>query len=63
MLLIDLVFVITMIRMDEARCAPPEKEIEEKVEGSYAERAGVRAGWGVFLFVFLMVLREGRSWR
>src|SRR5262249_23546941 len=25
----------------------------------YAERAGAAAGWGIFLFVFLMVLREG----
>jgi uncharacterized membrane protein len=26
---------------------------------AYAERAGRAAGWGIFLFVFLMVLREG----
>jgi uncharacterized membrane protein len=26
---------------------------------AYAERAGKAAGWGIFLFVFLMVLREG----
>jgi uncharacterized membrane protein len=35
-----------------------KKEIEQKVE-SYAERSGSAAGWGIFLFVFLMVLREG----
>jgi uncharacterized membrane protein len=35
-----------------------KKEIEEKVE-SYAEKAGKAASWGIFLFVFLMVLREG----
>jgi uncharacterized membrane protein len=44
--------------MDESRCAPPEKEIEQKVE-IYAARAGKAAGWGIFLFVFLMVVREG----
>jgi uncharacterized membrane protein len=35
-----------------------KKDIEEKVE-AYAARAGKAAGWGIFLFVFLMVLREG----
>jgi high-affinity iron transporter len=35
-----------------------KKEIEQKVE-QYAVRAGSAAGWGIFLFVFLMVLREG----
>jgi len=35
-----------------------KKEIEQKVE-TYAERSGRAAGWGIFLFVFLMVLREG----
>jgi uncharacterized membrane protein len=35
-----------------------KKEIEQKVE-AYAIRAGSAAGWGIFLFVFLMVLREG----
>src|SRR5258708_5898931 len=35
-----------------------KKEIEEKVE-SYASRAGSAAGWGLGLFVFLMVVREG----
>jgi uncharacterized membrane protein len=35
-----------------------KKEIEQKVE-SYAVRAGRAAGWGIFLFVFLMVVREG----
>jgi len=35
-----------------------KKEIEDKVE-SYASRAGSAAGWGIALFVFLMVLREG----
>ena len=35
-----------------------KKEIEQKVE-AYAERAGSAAAWGIFLFVFLIVLREG----
>jgi len=35
-----------------------KKEIEQKVE-AYAARAGNAAGWGIFLFVFLMVVREG----
>ena len=35
-----------------------KKDIEQKVE-AYAARAGNAAGWGIFLFVFLMVVREG----
>jgi uncharacterized membrane protein len=35
-----------------------KKEIESKVE-KFAERAGSAAGWGLGLFVFLMVVREG----
>jgi uncharacterized membrane protein len=35
-----------------------KKEIESKVE-AYAVKAGSAAGWGIFLFVFLMVVREG----
>jgi uncharacterized membrane protein len=35
-----------------------KKEIEDKVE-KYAGREGSAAGWGIGLFVFLMVLREG----
>jgi uncharacterized membrane protein len=34
------------------------KNIEQKIE-NYAVRAGSAAGWGIFLFVFLMVVREG----
>ena len=34
------------------------KDIEQKIE-NYAVRAGSAAGWAVFLFVFLMVVREG----
>jgi len=52
------VFVVTMIVWMNRVARHLRKEIEEKVE-KYAERAGKAAGWGIFLFVFLMVLREG----
>ena len=58
MLLVASVFVVTMMVWMNRVARHLRKEIEEKVE-SYAERAGNAAGWGVFLFVFLMVLREG----
>jgi len=58
MLLMAAVFVVTMIVWMNRVARHLKKEIEEKVE-SYAERAGKAAGWGIFLFVFLMVLREG----
>jgi len=58
MLLVAAVFVVTMIVWMNRVARHLKKEIEQKVE-SYAERAGSAAGWGIFLFVFLMVLREG----
>ena len=58
MLLVASVFVVTMIVWMNRVARHLKKQIEEKVE-SYAERAGRAAGWGIFLFVFLMVLREG----
>jgi high-affinity iron transporter len=58
MLLVASVFVITMIVWMNRVARHLKKEIEAKVE-AYAERAGMAAGWGIFLFVFLMVLREG----
>jgi high-affinity iron transporter len=58
MLLIAAVFVVTMIVWMNRVARHLKKEIEAKVE-AYAEKAGSAAGWGVFLFVFLMVLREG----
>jgi high-affinity iron transporter len=58
MLLIAAVFVITMIVWMNRVARHLKKEIEAKVE-AYAEKAGNAAGWGIFLFVFLMVLREG----
>jgi high-affinity iron transporter len=58
LLLIASFFVITMIIWMNRVARHLKKEIEQKVE-SYAVRAGRAAGWGIFLFVFLMVLREG----
>ena len=58
MLLVASIFVITMIVWMNRVARHLKKEIEQKVE-SYAVRAGRAAGWGVFFFVFLMVLREG----
>jgi high-affinity iron transporter len=58
MLLIAAVFVVTMIVWMNRVARHLKKEIEAKVE-AYAEKAGNAAGCGIFLFVFLMVLREG----
>ena len=58
MLLIAAIFVITMIVWMNRVARHLKKDIEAKVE-AYAEKAGSAAGWGIFLFVFLMVLREG----
>jgi high-affinity iron transporter len=58
MLLIAAVFVVTMIVWMNRVARHLKKEIEAKVE-AYAEKAGKAAGWGIFAFVFLMVLREG----
>ncbi len=58
MLLVAAVFIATMIVWMNRVARHLKKEIERKVE-TYAERAGRAAGWGIFLFVFLMVLREG----
>jgi high-affinity iron transporter len=57
-LLVAAVFVVTMIVWMNRVARHLKKEIEQKVE-DYAQRAGSAAGWGIFLFVFLMVLREG----
>lgn len=58
MYLVAAVFVITMVLWMNRVARHLKKEIEQKIE-SYAGRAGAAAAWGVFLFVFLMVLREG----
>jgi high-affinity iron transporter len=56
--LVAAIFVITMIVWMNRVARHLKKDIEEKVE-TYAVRAGSAAGWGIFLFVFLMVVREG----
>jgi high-affinity iron transporter len=51
-------FVVTMILWMNSIAKHLKKEIEEKIE-KYAGQGGLAAGWGIGLFVFLMVLREG----
>jgi high-affinity iron transporter len=58
LLLVASFFVVTMIIWMNRVARHLKKEIEQKVE-LYAVRAGRAAGWGIFLFVFLMVVREG----
>jgi high-affinity iron transporter len=58
MLLVAAAFVITMIVWMNRVARHLKKEIESKLE-SYAAKAGDAAAWGIFLFVFLMVVREG----
>ncbi len=58
MLLVASFFVVTMIIWMNRIARHLKKEIEEKLE-TYAARSGAAAGWGIALFVFLMVVREG----
>src|ERR1700758_5461877 len=58
LLLVAAFFVVTMIIWMNRVARHLKKDIEQKVE-AYAARAGKAAGWGIFLFVFLMVVREG----
>jgi FTR1 family protein len=58
LLLAAAAFVITMIVWMNRVARHLKKEIEQKVE-AYAAKAGKTAGWGIFIFVFLMVVREG----
>jgi high-affinity iron transporter len=58
MYLVAAFFVVTMIFWMNSVAKHLKKEIEQKVE-KYAGRGGSAAGWGIGLFVFLMVLREG----
>jgi high-affinity iron transporter len=58
LLLVAAFFVITMVIWMNRVARHLKKDIEQKVE-VYATRAGKAAGWGIFLFVFLMVVREG----
>jgi FTR1 family protein len=58
LMLLAAAFVISMIIWMNRVARHLRKDIEQKIE-NYAERAGSAAGWGIFIFVFLMVLREG----
>jgi high-affinity iron transporter len=58
LLLLAALFVISMIVWMNRVARHLRKHIEQKIE-DYAVRAGSAAGWGIFLFVFLMVVREG----
>jgi high-affinity iron transporter len=58
LLLAAAAFVITMIVWMNRVARHLKKEIEQKVD-AYAAKAGKAAGWGIFIFVFLMVVREG----
>jgi high-affinity iron transporter len=58
LLLVASFFVVTMIIWMNRVARHLKKDIEQKVE-AYAARAGKAAGWGIFVFVFLMVVREG----
>jgi len=58
LLLLAAVFVISMIVWMNRVARYLRKHIEQKIE-DYAARAPSAAGWGIFLFVFLMVVREG----
>jgi high-affinity iron transporter len=58
LLLVAAFFVVTMIIWMNRVAKHLKKEIESRVE-SFAAKAGSAAGWGLALFVFLMVLREG----
>jgi high-affinity iron transporter len=58
LLLVAAFFVVTMIIWMNRVARHLKKDIEQKVE-AYAARTGKAAGWGIFLFVFLMVVREG----
>ncbi len=58
LLLLASAFVVTMIVWMNRVARHLKKDIEQKIE-SFVARSGDAAGWGIFLFVFLMVVREG----
>jgi FTR1 family protein len=58
LLLVAAVFVVTMIIWMNRMARRLRKEIEQRVE-TLAGKSTRAAGWGLFLFVFLMVVREG----
>jgi high-affinity iron transporter len=58
LLLVAAFFVVTMVVWMNHISRKLKKEIEDRV-AKLAERPERAAGWGLFLFVFLMVVREG----
>lgn len=58
LLLVASFFVVTVIIWMNRIARHLRTEIEAKLE-DYATRSGAAAGWGITLFVFLMVVREG----
>ncbi len=58
LLLVAAVFVVSMVVWMNRIARRLKKEIEQRVE-KIAVSPARAAGWGLFLFVFLMVLREG----
>jgi high-affinity iron transporter len=58
LMLVASVLVISMIIWMNRIARHLKKEIEQRVE-AYAQKSTRMAGWGIGLFVFLMVVREG----
>ena len=58
LLLVAAFFVVTMVIWMNRAARRLRKDIEHRIEG-LASRSQAAAGWGLFLFVFLMVVREG----
>lgn len=58
LMLVAAALVVTMIVWMNRIARTLKKEIEQRVE-SYAQKSTRAAAWGIGLFVFLMVLREG----
>ena len=58
MMLVAAALVVTMIIWMNRVARSLRKEIEQRVE-AYAQKSTRAAGWGIGIFVFLMVLREG----
>jgi len=58
LMLVAAVLVVTMIAWMNRVARTLRHEIEKRV-ADYSDRGGAAAGWGLGLFVFLMVIREG----
>jgi high-affinity iron transporter len=58
LLLVAAVFVVTMVIWMNRAARRLRKDIEHRVD-ALASRSQAAAGWGLLLFVFLMVVREG----